>query len=256
MKSEKPEITTAVRVFEIIEIVSKANPHFGLTLAEISKELNISKSTVHRYLYTLERLGAVERNDRENYHLGWTILSLAGNYLNNLDLPNIADMYMRELSEETLETVHLAVPSGNDVVYIAKVNSPKSIQMISQIGSRMPMYCTSLGKSMLAYLPEERFSSVIESGLLPRTENTITSPEELESNLDNIREVGYAVDNIENEDGVRCLGAAIFNHSKQLVGAVSVSGPAHRITEEKIHEIGGLVRDTALKISRRMGFPE
>ena len=256
MKSEKPEITTAVRVFEIIEIVSTANPHVGLTLAEISKELNISKSTVHRYLHTLERLGDVERNDRENYHRGSTILSLAGNYLNNLDLPNIAEVYMRELSERTLETFHLAVPSGIEVVYIAKGNSRKSIQMIAQIGSRMPMYCTSLGKSMLAHLPEDRFNSVIAGGLLPRTRNTFDNPDDLMGDLEKIRKVGYAIDNIENEEGVRCIGAPIFDHSRKIVGAVSISGPADRITEDKFMELGTLVRGTGLKISRRMGYPE
>jgi len=256
MKSDKPEITSAVRTFEIIEIVSKGNPHIGLSLAEISKSLHISKSTVQRYLQTLERLGVVERNDRENYHLGWTILSLAGNYLNSLDLPNIAEVYMRELSEKTLETVHLAVPSGKEIVYIAKVSSPKSIQMISQIGARMPMYSTSLGKSMLAFFPEERVSSVIAQGLSPRTDRTITTSEELKRNLDQIRENGFAIDNTENEEGVRCIGAPIFDYSKKLVGAVSISGPAHRINEDRFNDIGLIVRDTALKISRRMGYPK
>ena len=255
-KNNGTEVSTALKVFEVLEVVSHAKPHIGISLSEVSKTLRASKSTVHRYLQTMERIGIVERNERDNYHLGWTILSLAGNYLNSLDLPNLAEPYMRELAVKSKETVHLGVPAENWVMYISKVDSPQSIQMIARIGTRMPMYCTSLGKSILAFSPEEKVAEIIELGMDPRTANTITTQEELKKNLEEVRSNGYAVDNIENEDGVRCIGTPIFNYSQKVIGAVSISGPANRITSEQVSELGPLVRETGLAISRRMGYPK
>ena len=256
IKHDKKDVSTAVRVFELLDVVSHANPHLGLSLSEISKSLKASKSTAHRYLQTLERLGVIERNERDNYHLGWKMLNLAGDYLNNLDLPNLADPYMRDLSKKTQETVHLSVPTNNEVIYIGKVNSPHSIQMVARIGITMPMHCTSLGKSILAYLPDDQVNEIIQQGLPVKTPNTITSPENLRNNLEQVRLMGYAVDDVENEEGVRCIGAPVFNFSQHVIAGISISGPDNRITSERIQKLGLIVKETALAISRRMGYPK
>ena len=255
-KTSVPEVSTAVKFFETLEVVSNATPHIGISLSEISRHLHVSKSTVLRYLQTMERLGVVERNERDNYKLGWKILNLASCYLNNMDLPNLAEPYMRELAAKSQETIFLAVPSDDWVMYISKVDSPQSIQMIARIGTRNPMYCTALGKSILAFLPKEKIDEVIQLGLHPRTANTITNPDDLKKNLEEIRQKGYSIDNIENEEGVRCVGAPIFNYSQNVIGAVSLSGPATRITPERFFELGSIVKEIGLAISRRMGYPK
>jgi IclR family KDG regulon transcriptional repressor len=255
-KNNTPEVSTAVRFFETLEVISNAKPHIGISPSEVANNLHSSKSTVFRYLQTMERLGVIEKNERDNYHLGWKILNLASSYLNNMDLPSLAEPYMRELASKSQETIHLAVPSDNWIMYISKVDSPQSIQMIARIGTRNPMYCTALGKSILAFMPEEKVEEVIQLGLHPRTSNTLTNPDELKKNLEEIRQKGYSVDDIENEEGVRCIGTPIFNYRQNVIGAVSLSGPAIRITPERFSELGSIVKDTGLAISRRMGYPK
>ncbi len=252
----KYDISSVVRVFKILNYIATSNINKGATLSNIAEHIGASVSTAHRYLQTIERLGHVVKNDRNNYQLGPGILGLAGKYLEQINLPQLALPFMKELADEVEETVHLAVPSGTEVTYIAKAVGPKSVSMTAQIGSRMPMYSTSLGKIMLAYLPQERLEAVINEGLEARTENTITSPEELGIELKKILEHGYSIDDVENEGGVRCIGAPIFNYQKELLGAISVSGPVDRVDKSFIKEIHPLVTKTALAISRRMGFPE
>lgn len=252
---KKYKVASTLKAFEILWVIAGADPHQGLSLADIGKELPVSKSTIHRYLSTLEELRFVEKDDRGNFYLGSGILELAGNYLSNMSLPRLADPYMRDLAEKSQETIHLAIPSHNEVIYVGKVDGPLSIRLIATIGTRMPMYCTALGKSMLAHLPQEIVDAVIAQGLEPRTKNTITSTEGLIQNIVEVGKLGYAVDDIENEEGVRCVGAPIFDYSQKLVGAISISGPDYRVTEERAPKLGLMIKDTALAISRRMGYP-
>lgn len=160
---------------------------------------------------------------------------------------------MNELVRQCQETVHLAVPSGNEVVYIGKVESEQPIQMYSFIGARLPMYCTALGKAILAFSDPERIALLIKTPLMQRTKNTIASWDGLSVELARIREVGYAIDDEENEDGVRCVGAPIFDFNQKVIGAISISGPATRMTMERLEELGPLVHETASQISLRMG---
>lgn len=257
MTTTKPkyEVASTVKAFEIIKIIADSDPYRGITLAELSWVISGSKSTIYRYLNTLEQLEFVEKDDRDSYFLGSGILQLAGHYLSNMNLPLFADPYMRRLAENSKETVYLAVPSENAVVYIAKVDGPLSIRLMAQIGSRMPMYCTALGKAILAHRSEEQVSAIASVGLERKTANTITDLEILVQELAHVRSQGYAVDNIENEEGVRCIGAPLFDYSRKLVGAVSLSGPSNRVTEGRVAELGQMVKETALAISRRMGYP-
>jgi IclR family acetate operon transcriptional repressor len=148
----------------------------------------------------------------------------------------------------------LAIPSGDEVVYIAKVDSPHSVRMASQIGALNPMHCTALGKAILAHYASDRVDGIIAKGLPRRTSHTLTTPERLRDELERVRSKGFATDDQENELGVRCTGAPIFDYTGKVVGAISVSGPAGRITQESSLEMGPLVKDAALEISRRMGY--
>lgn len=246
--------SSVTKAFQVVELLA-ASPPSGASLADLSSQLGMPKSTAHRYLASLVSLGLAERDGSDHFHLGTRLIELAGAYLAKSDLRTEARATMDELAAQTAETVHLAVPSAGEVVYIAKVESIHPIRMYSHIGARLPMYCTALGKAILPFLPQERRERIFAQPFRPRTDRTIASPEAMQNELQHIRAQGFAVDDEENEVGVCCVGAAIFDYTSDVVGALSVSGPMSRMSRERCVELGPLVRDSALRVSRRMGYP-
>jgi len=252
--NKQPKIsTTVVKAFTILELLSSQNGS-GLSLTEVARHLKVSKSTAHRYLTTMEGLEVVRRDEKDCFGLGSKMIELAGALLSRHDLRSEGEPLLEQLCAQTQETTHLAIPSGNNVVYIAKVDSPHSIRMASHIGIRNPMHCTALGKAILAYSPQDKVEAIIQEGLPSRTVYTLTSPGMLRTELERIRVEGFAIDDQENELGVRCTGAAIFDYTGKVIGAISVSGPASRISHERCLELGSVVSEAAQEVSRRMGF--
>jgi DNA-binding IclR family transcriptional regulator len=151
--------------------------------------------------------------------------------------------------------VHLVTfdPASAEVVYIDKVESAQPVRMHSRIGSRQPAHCTAVGKVFLAHAAEEIVEKVIASGLPSRTDRTITSPQRLRTELGTVRLQGYAVDDIENEPDIRCVAAPVFDHGGTVVTAVSVSGPASRVTRERTAELAALLLESTAEISRGLG---
>jgi DNA-binding IclR family transcriptional regulator len=227
----------------------------GLTLAECSASLGYSKPTVHRILRTLASRGFL-RVDRERglYTLGVANLRLGMTFLEQLDLRNEALPILRELGERTGETVHLGVLDGSDVVYIEKVESTHAVRMFSQIGRTTPAYSTGVGKAILAQLPPEEVAQVLPERLEARTSATITDRAALLGHLVEVRRRGYSTDEVENEEGIRCVGAPVFDHTGIVCAGISVAGPATRVTSERTPELGRLVQTAALSISRRIGY--
>jgi IclR family acetate operon transcriptional repressor len=215
----------------------------------------MSRSTTHRYLITLEKLGAVERDDKDHFRLGLKVIELAGLVLSQNNLHNQSEAFLNELADRTHETIHLGVPIGTEVVYIDKVDSPRALRMFSYIGSRAAMYCTALGKAILAYAKPKLVDEVVQAGLVPRTPHTITTKHGLLEELKKVRARGYAVDCQENEMGVCCVGTPIFDYRAKVIGAISISGPAERMTPAQQREFGPLIRDAGLRLSKRMGYP-
>jgi IclR family KDG regulon transcriptional repressor len=254
MANEEKISITVAKALGIVDVLA-AHAGGGLTLAELAKELGSPKSTVHRYLATLMYLGLAERSGDDRYRLGVKVVELAGYFLANSDLRNESQGVMESLSLQTGETVHLAVPSGMEVVYIAKVDSMHAVTMQSHIGARLPMHSTSLGKSILAFGPLDRTGEVLGRKLKVRTPLTITSRQALESELETIRARGYAIDNEENEPGVRCVSAPIFDYMWLAVAALSVSGPSSRLSKQRCVEMAPLVCEAARTISTRIGCP-
>ncbi len=253
MGSQYKTSTTVAKAFSILELLA-AKPGQSLSLSQVAAFLQVSKSTAHRYLTTLEDLNVVARDEGDSFSLGYKLIELAGAFLSEYDLRKESAPFLVSLSAQTQETAHLAVPYGNDVIYIAKVDSPHSLRLASRIGARSPMHCTSLGKAILAFLPPDQLEKSIQEGLPKRTCNTLTSPEALRAELERVREQGYAIDDQENEVGVRCIGAPIFDYTGQVIGAISVSGPASRMTMEKSIEYAPLVKQAAQAVSKRMGY--
>jgi IclR family acetate operon transcriptional repressor len=226
----------------------------GLSLAECSAILGYSKATTHRILRTLARREFVRLDEERGlYSLGITNLRLGMDFLARLDLRREALPVLRELAAVTAETVHLGTLYGTDVVYIEKVESPKAVRMFSRVGDTMPAYSTGIGKAILAFVPEAELDEHLPSRLERRTPTTIVDPAEFRAELIAIRERGYSTDNIENEDGIRCVGAPVFDHSTVVCGAISVAGPANRVLPERFEELGRIVRERADVISARIG---
>ena len=244
---------TVAKAFGIVEALAPETEH-GLTLGDLSLRVALPKSTVHRYLATLVELGLAQRSDSDRFRLGTKVLELAGVYLAGSDLRGESEGILETLSAGTNETVHLAVRSEAEVVYIAKVESRHAVRMYSYIGARLPMYSTALGKAMLAFGPADWLRETLDRGLLARTPHTIATPAALEADLAAIRTRGYSVDNEENEIGVRCVGAPVFDFSQTVIAAISLSGPTDRVDRKRSAELGPIVRDAARSISLRMGY--
>ncbi len=224
--------TTVAKAINIVEILAQRSDG-GISLSDLSTLIRMPKSSTHRYLGTLLELGLAERKDGDRYFLGAKVIEIAGVFLAKSDLRNESQMVMNELAEKTGEIVHLAVPSSREVVYIAKVESLHPLGMASYIGSRSPMYCTSLGKAILAFSGPDLIELVLSEDLVARTAHTKTSSSALRAELVNIRLQGFAIDDEENEPGIRCVGAPVLDYSGKAIGAISISGPCERITLEQ-----------------------
>jgi IclR family acetate operon transcriptional repressor len=225
-----------------------------MTLSECANALGYSKPTTHRILQALMRREFVRLDDeRGTFTLGVANLRLGNRFLESLDLRREALPTLRALAESTGETAHLGHLSGTDVVYIEKVESSHAVRMYSRVGDTMPAYSTGVGKAILAQLGDDELDRHLPAELLPRAANTITDRAALREELHRTRERGYSLDDIENEDGIRCAGAPVFDHNGRVQAAISVAGPATRMTVERLHELGPLVRAHADAVSARVG---
>ncbi len=254
MRNPVPENRTISRASAILEALKADRSARGVRLTEIAQQCALEKSTTHRLLAALVAAGLVEQDpETERYRLGITLLELGMAVHQRLDIRQEALPILRHLAERAEETIHLGVARGGHVVYLEKVESPHAFQMRSRVGERMPLYSTGIGKAILAYSTEEEVAAVLASGLDRRTPHTITDPAELRSELERIRLRGYSTDMEENEDGVRCVGAPVFDHGLSVVGAISIAGPVFRFSEQRMTELAGYVVTAAQEVSRRLG---
>ncbi|WNV75827.1 IclR family transcriptional regulator [Geodermatophilus sp. DSM 44513] len=228
------------RAFELLEHVAAAGPA-GISLADLAATVPTAKSTTHRYAATLLQIGVLERAPMGRLRLGLGLVTLASSYLADHDVRAAAEPALRQLVELTNETVHLGVPSGSDIVYIAKVESPQSVRLVSRVGARVAMHCSAMGKTVLAHLSPQRRAELLTEPLPLRTERTLVGDALLEE-LQRVRAQGFAIDDEENELGVRCLGVPILDADGEPVAAVSISAPASRMSHEKYCAIAAQVR--------------
>ncbi|MEV8631369.1 IclR family transcriptional regulator [Streptosporangium sp. NPDC051023] len=225
----------------------------GFSLVELSTALEMNKSTLLRLLQPLVEARFVEQLSSGYYRLGWRNAQLGQVYLAGVDLHRNMKDVLQRLATQTGETAHLVIADFPSIVYVDKVDSPHPVRMVSRIGNQQPAYSTSLGKAMLAHAPDETVEMVISNGMPARTPYTITTARGLREELAAIRERGYAIDDVENEEGIRCVAAPVFDQSGASLSGISVSGPVERVTPEKAVEFGPLVIAAANEISRRLG---
>ncbi|MDR3361790.1 MAG: IclR family transcriptional regulator [Desulfovibrio sp.] len=255
MCSKYITIQSVVRAMSIMEHLAYAGNDTGITA--IAKAVSLHKSTCFGLLHTLQGIGYVHRDPKMGrYGLGVKAFELGQRYIINLDLRRIAHPYLIKLSGESLETVHLVIREGLHAVYIDKIEGSHAISISSQVGQRARLYCTGVGKAILAHMTPEEMNAALPDVLEPFTENTITDKKKLFKHLNEIKKQGLSRDNQEIEIGLMCLAAPIFNAECTAMAAISISGPTTRLTEERIEILSGSLKAAAKAISLQLGCGE
>ena len=248
------QIQVLDRALAILDTLSVEGP--DLSLAEISHKLGLHKSTAHRLMMVLDRHKLIERNSvNGRYRLGLKLFELGTRAVSQLDLRERARPFLEKLVLEASETVHLCILDDSEVVYLDKVEPARSVRMATSVGRRNPAHCTAVGKAIMAYQSEAQVEEIVrKQGLRAMTANTITSFAELKKELNAVRERGYAVDNEEIEEGVRCVGCVVRNFSGEPLAAISISAPSFRLTKEKVKDVARSVVEVASALSAELGF--
>jgi DNA-binding IclR family transcriptional regulator len=249
-------INSIIRASNILRCFSGEKTHFKIS--QIAHQLQLDRSTTYRILLSLEKCGFVEKDKKTGeYSLGVATFETGNIYLRRMDFIQISKPIMAGLALEVQETVHLAVLSDTEIVYVDKVDSPRTLGVMSKIGQRAPVYCTGLGKVLLAHQPNDELSRIVQQiKLEPFTRNTISSKKKLVEELRKIRKQGYALDQKEYEQDVECIGAPIRNHLGNTIAAISISGPQRKINTPQEKQFIGHVVKAAAAVSSKMGYME
>jgi DNA-binding IclR family transcriptional regulator len=225
-----------------------------LGVIHLSKQLDLHKSTVSRLLSTLEQEGFVEKNsETEKYRLGLELVTLAGIALEQVDLREVAAPYLSQLAELTQETVNIVVLSGSECMNIDGAASPRPIRYVGRIGRRTPCHCTAAGKVLLAYLSPATQQQILPNPLTRFTEKTVVDIETLIQDLATIQKNGYTITHEEHQEDLSAVAAPIFDHTEQVIAAVTVSGPTYRMGPGEIEALVEPVLDIAREISIKLG---
>ena len=242
------------RAINILEFISQQST--GETgLPELSAAMKLHKTTTHRIAHVLESRGLLRRGvDPSRYCLGLHLYDLGCQALERVNIRDEARPLMTRVAFEVGETVHLALLDRAEVLYIERVEAQRSFILGSKLGARNPVYCTALGKALLAYSPKPEVDQILASiRMEARTKNTITNVLALRRELDTIRDRGYAIDDEEIEEGISCIAAPVLDSSNHAVAAISVSGPSSRITRTRFEIIGATVLAAARELSTHIG---
>jgi IclR family transcriptional regulator, KDG regulon repressor len=247
-------INSILRACNILKCFTGDKTHFKVS--DLARELHLDRSTTYRILLSLERAGFVEKDEEAGtYSLGLAAFEIGNAYLMQKDLIQVSKPIMEDLASKAQETVHLAVLSDIEIVYVNKVDSPRTLGVMSKIGQRGPLHCTALGKALLAFQAEGEQARIIQKiRMTPFTSRTITSKQKLMEELRIIRKQGYALDRREIEEDVECIGSPIQNHLGNVVAAISISGPQRKVGTPRERQFIHAVVKAAALISSKMGY--
>ncbi|WP_425060221.1 Transcriptional regulator KdgR [Sporomusa carbonis] len=256
MENTSEKIQSVERALVILELLGQ---EFELGITEISKEIGLGKSTVHRLLATLKDKGFVQQTASGKYRLSLKLFEVGNMMVNKLGVRKEAGSYLEKLASLSGETVNLAVIDKCDVIYIERIESSEPLRMGLEVGRRLPAFCTALGKVILAYLPEHEFKKVLaanqsDSRLPQFTNKSITNVSELYAHLQQVKEQGYSFDDEEFLQGLRCVAAPIFDHMGKVIAAISISGPTVRMTYETVNKLIPYLKEATVNISKQMGY--
>ena len=237
----------------VLKVFSQAESELGIS--SIAQRLGLAKSTVHRLAVTLAGEGFLEQNPQNGrYRLGLSLFSLGALVRQRMDVSNQAHSLLGALRDLTQESIHLAILDETSIVYLYNMESAQAIGTRSYIGSRKPAFCTSEGRALLAFSAPELVATVLKEELVARTPKTTTNAKALRLMLDEVRQLGYATDDEESENGMRSVAAPIRDISGRVIAAVGLAGPIQRLTKKELRRLVPHVVATADAISARMGY--
>jgi len=228
-----------------------------LGVTELSKRLKLHKNNVFRLLATLESRGYIEQNKAtENYRLGLKALELGQTFIKQMGLLRQAKPILEKIVGSCNETAYVAIFKEGSIVYLDVIETDMTVRVVSRVGSRLPAYCTASGKVHLAHLSDDEINELFPNRQFKSyTKTTITDREQLKEVLKTVVEKGYAIDDEEMDIGVRCVAAPIRDYTRRIVGAISISGPTMRLSDERIEkELIPLVQSSAEELSARLGY--
>jgi DNA-binding IclR family transcriptional regulator len=258
MKRDKSNyiIQSVAHALDVLEEFKGGADELGVT--ELSKKLKLHKNNVFRILATLESRGYIEQNKAtENYRLGIKCLELGQTYIKQMGLLKLAKTILEELANIVGETSYISILRNNDVVYLDSVETKATVRVVSRVGLHLPVHATAAGKSLIMHESEDELRKRLHPELTKLTPNTFANVDDLLSELRKSSERGYTTDIEEFEIGVCCVGAPVKDYTGRIVGAISLSGPASRMTREKIDdEISKHVVEKSSELSMRLGFNE
>jgi len=252
-KKKYYQISSLEKGMAILELLAE-NGELGVS--EAARMMDMNRAGCHRFIATLKDMGYVEKNSNNKYQATLKIMKLAKRVLGQFEISKVARPYMHKLSIEFKETVNLGFLKNHGIVHLDKIDSLEVLRMDTALGDTAPAYCTSLGKAILAFLPDHELAHYLENVRLKRlTPNTITRKKELKAELARVRENRFAIDDEELAIGLRCVAVPILNHHSYPAYAMSVSGPAMRLTHRTIEKIRPILLKVSADLSDQMGTP-
>lgn len=253
-KSEQNTNQSLDRAIDILECLAGAQ---GLTLSEVAERLDMAPATVFRVLHTCETRRLTEIDpENQTWHIGAELFRLGSAFLMRNSLVERARPVMRQLMEATGETANIGIEREGEILFLSQVETQSNIRAFFQPGTRAPLHASGIGKALLSQYDRARIDRLLpEARLEEFTMKTLFDKDQLLAELDLIHRRGWALDDEERTHGMRCVAAPITDFTGEAVGGISVSGPSDRMPDERLTEIGGIVRDAALDLSRRLGAP-
>lgn len=228
----------------------------SFTLSELVSLSGMPKTSVHRMVSSLEEMGFLNRDPSGVYTLGLVFLEFGQLVADRLDIRKIAKPVMEELCREVDEAVHLIMRDGNEAIYVEKIEGTQTVRLYTAIGRRSPLYAGACARSILSFLPREEIEAYIkQTELIPIGSGTITDPSKLLEAIEASVQNGYTVSYSELENYTAAIGAPIFNHHHQVAAGISIAGFEARFTEDRLPYLTERVKQAALQISRKIGYP-
>ena len=247
------DITALQRGLKLLNLFSES-PR-GLTAKQVAASSRLPVSTVHRFLANLVTAGFLNRDLEGTHHLGIACFAIGQAAAGQLDIRRLSLPHLRDLNQQTRETIHLTVRHGVSAVYVEKLDSPEPLRIHSRIGASVPLYCTAVGKVMLAYMPADEQDRILSQLELKRlTPNTAGSLQELKAELFRVRKNGYASDLEEHELHIRCVAAPIWDHTGSVQSSVSITAPSIRMPVARLRQLAPLIQTAGLQISAELGY--
>ena len=246
-------ITALQRGLRLLQLFSESPQ--GLAAKQVASRSRLPVSTVHRFLANLETSGFLNCSGDGVYRLGIACFAIGHAASGQLDIRRVSLRYLQELNQQTRETTHLTVRHGLSAVYVEKLDSPEQLRIHSRIGAAVPLYCTAVGKVMLAHMADDERERVLpQIGLERLTPNTVGNLQELNAELYRVRKNGYACDLEEHELHIRCVAAPIWDHAGGVNASLSITAPAVRMAVTRLRQVAPLIQAAGLQISQELGY--